>query len=578
MKLSKSLTLLLGAAAMFAMYGCGSDNRESNIDQQSASYQASAACIGCHDNTIYRSPVTGAIIAEEWKASAHNTRNGASCPDCHTTNGHPSGGALANIPGDVVCLNCHTATSMRTYNAHFVGGATYDATKAAYVTPYDANSCRVCHNPHDTTTLLAVNQQWAASGHGDVTKEPWMHYPWRSSSRDACQRCHTAGGFRYYMTGTQGQLVAGTSAIFGKYTTGREALGCKGCHTDYSWKRITPQAAFVTPYTPSLGASNSFPAGTVIGDTQLCIPCHAGLTGGTSVETTTADLKNTNFSAFNSHYMAAAGTMYVKAGFTGFTSASAVLGTSTYGKSLTSTDDGGAVSSTHRKLGTSAIIGDHGITAADGLDAGGPCVTCHMKGGHSLAINGDAFNRVCVKCHDAEGTTTLTASNFKTAFIDPQAEVFENALNLALNILQTKYGVGYNSAAYPYFYDLTLDSTGKTALKDWTRSGTVANPKKLLGACFNINLLKREPAAYVHARTYTRRLVYDTIDFLDDGVMNWSVSATAIAKNSTLYGKGAKAYTTSATVGDVAPGTTESMLYLNGFNRTNGAWSTPERP
>ncbi|MBT1075217.1 hypothetical protein KJB29_08095 [Geobacter grbiciae] len=467
---------------------------------------------------------------------------------------------------------------MRTYNAHFVGGATYDATKAAYVAPYDANSCRVCHNPHDTTTLLAVNQQWAASGHGDVTKEPWMHYKWRQPSQVdlGCARCHTAGGSRDYFQNNYTYSAANIKAIFGKYTTGREALGCKGCHNDYSWTRIAPTTAFATPYSPSLGASASFPSGTTIGDTQLCIPCHAGLSGGNAVETTTADLTATKFSDFNSHYMAAAGMMYVKAGFTGFTSASAVLGSSTYGKSLTSTDDSGAIGSSHRTLGTSAMATYRTVAARD-LTSGGPCVTCHMKGGHSLGINAATFDRVCVKCHTKEGTTTLTSANFKSVFIDPQAEVFENALNVAVNILKNKYGVGYNATAYPYFFDLTLDSTGKTALKDWTRGGTV-NAKKLLGACFNINLLKREPAAYAHARTYTRRLIYDTIDFLDDGAMNWSAGATAMAQNGTLYGKGSAAYT-DGTLTTLAPGTTESMVYLIGWDRGTGAWNTPlERP
>ncbi|WP_052263424.1 hypothetical protein [Geobacter pickeringii] len=581
MNLRNQFILLLGATALFALAGCGSGNRETAIDQQTASYQASAGCIGCHSTKV--SPVTGALIVNEWKASAHNTRNGASCPDCHTTNGHPTSGAIPNIPGDTVCLNCHTATSMKTYSAHFVGGATFNSTQAAFVAPYDANSCRVCHNPHDTTTLLTVNKQWEQSGHGDVTKDPWMHYKWRSPLYVGigCARCHTAGGSRDYFQNNFTYNATNIKAIFGKYTTGREALGCKGCHTDYSWKRITPTATFATPYTPSLGASASFPAGTVIGDTQLCIPCHAGLTGGNAVETTGANLASTSFAAFNSHYMAAAGMMYVKGGFTGFTSASAALGSSTYGKSLTSTDDAGAIGSTHRKLGTTAINGDGHNPAffvPGNLDSNGPCVTCHMTGGHSLAINADAFNRVCVNCHTSEGTTTLTATNFKSAFLDPQAEAFKNALNLALSILQTKYGIGYNSAAYPYFYDLTLDATGKTPITDWTRGGTVANPKKLVGACFNINLLEREPAAYVHARTYTRRLIYDTIDFLDDGVMNWSVSATALAKNPTLYGKGSAAYT-NGTLTTLAPGTTESMVYLIGWSRSTGAWSTPlERP
>jgi hypothetical protein len=98
-----------------------------------------------------------------------------------------------------------------------------------------------------------------------------------------------------------------------------------------------------------------------------------------------------------------------------------------------------------------------------------------------------------------------------------------------------------------------------------------------MGACFNFNLLKREPAAYVHARTYARRLLYDTIDFLDDGVINQSVGATAIATDPATFGKGTSAYT-NATLQTLSPGTTPAMVYLIGWNRSTGAWNSPERP
>lgn len=596
MKRLNLIASLLGAAAIASLAGCGSDNRESGA---TASFAASQACIACHTSKL--SPVTGNSITTEWQASAHNTRNGAACPDCHATNGHPTSGAVPTIPSsDTVCLSCHTSTSMKTYNAHFVGGATYDATKAAYVAPYDATTCRVCHNPHDTTTLLTVNKQWETSGHGDVTGDPWMHYKWRTASRNACQRCHTAGGFRYFMT----TGVAPTSAIFGKYTTGREALGCKGCHTDYSWKRIAPTAAFATPYTPSQGAQTIFPDGNFAGDTQLCYPCHAGLSGGYGVETTAADLTNTNFGTFNSHYMAAAGTMYVKNGFTAFTSASApvkVNGNSTatsastniplftsagafrtytslpkgyvytYGNSLKSTSDGGAITSTHRILGTPAMANDSHVGGRD-LVSGGPCVTCHMTGGHTLAVNGDAFTRVCSKCHTSEGTTTLTADNFMTVFVDEQALPFNAALNMAIDLLKTKYGIEYDAANYPYFWKAgTTHSGSANYFTDWTKGGTLtaAQAKKLVGTCFNVNLLNREPAVYVHARTYARRLLYDTLDFLDDKAMNMSVITNAVANYPSVYGSSLPADASTAS---------ENVKYLKAYNRTTNAWYPAERP
>ena len=77
--------------------------------------------------------------------------------------------------------------------------------------------------------------------------------------------------------------------------------------------------------------------------------------------------------------------MYVKAGFTGFIDPNTVIGTTTYGNSLTSLEDGegGKISSTHRKLGTTAINNDSHNPAAfapGNFDSNGPCVTCHMQG------------------------------------------------------------------------------------------------------------------------------------------------------------------------------------------------------
>jgi hypothetical protein len=47
-----------------------------------------------------------------------------------------------------------------------------------------------------------------------------------------------------------------------------------------------------------------------------------------------------------------------------------------------------------------------------------------------------------------------------------------------------------------------------------------------MGAAYNFNLLEHDPGAYVHNRMYTKRLIYDSIDWADDNDMNYSVGAT----------------------------------------------------
>ena len=47
-----------------------------------------------------------------------------------------------------------------------------------------------------------------------------------------------------------------------------------------------------------------------------------------------------------------------------------------------------------------------------------------------------------------------------------------------------------------------------------------------MGAAFNYNLLVHDPGAVAHNRFYARRVIYDSIDWMDDNVLNFSVGAT----------------------------------------------------
>ena len=67
---------------------------------------------------------------------------------------------------------------------------------------------------------------------------------------------------------------------------------------------------------------------------------------------------------------------------------------------------------------------------------------------------------------------------------------------------------------YPYFGN-----------RDWI-SASDPTGKKNMGAAFNFNLLIHDPGAHVHNLQYTRKLIYDSIDFMDDGSFNLSVETT----------------------------------------------------
>jgi hypothetical protein len=50
--------------------------------------------------------------------------------------------------------------------------------------------------------------------------------------------------------------------------------------------------------------------------------------------------------------------------------------------------------------------------------------------------------------------------------------------------------------------------------------------KNNMGAAFNFNLFEHDPGAYAHNRYFVKRLIYDSIDWLDDNQLNFSVGTT----------------------------------------------------
>jgi hypothetical protein len=538
-------------------------------------------CLGCHETAL---DATGQNIVANYKSgSGHYTNTaftdangqGAGCVGCH--------GPSHNTPNPFDtgrCFECHQDKVTLHSNS-----STDPARAAMYMSTNE--KCTSCHQPHNTKLAEAERYAWAKSAHGDVNGAAWSSEDMQQPGQTACQRCHTATGFKNFAISNFKTFP--TASIGTADDTKREVLGCDGCHTDNTFK-----VRQVGPFTSQYKINNNtvtaaFPDA---GESNLCIACHSARENGVDGVT---DFTNASFK--NSHYLAAAGIMYMSTGFTQFTSASAAYGTSTYGKSLSpdsTTVPGfgiaGGVSSTHRKLGTANIVGDHGIVSGL-LDKNGPCVTCHMNGsgtgatraahGHTLAIDSNAYNQVCINCHKAENTVPLSADNFKANFVEPNSEAFQNTLKLASTLLSNR-GIDYNPNAYPYFYVHGTTSP----VKDWTLgTGNQTFGKKMMGACFNMNLLTKDPAAFAHGRTYSRRLLYDSIDFLDDGVINGSVGATALASGlvdangSAIFTKGAQAYNAaSGSITTIYSGTSEATLYLLGWSRSTGAWSTPERP
>jgi hypothetical protein len=129
-------------------------------------------------------------------------------------------------------------------------------------------------------------------------------------------------------------------------------------------------------------------------------------------------------------------------------------------------------------------------------------------------------------------TSSVTASADRLRTADGEQYEIQSVDGEMQLTLKTPYR-GPTVADAPY----TIMMTGSAnAVRDWdvTDQGE-AYGKNFMGAAFNFNLIEHDPGAYVHNRTYAKRLIYDSIDWLDDASLNNSVGATLNGLDGTIF-------------------------------------------
>jgi hypothetical protein len=561
----------------------------------------STRCFDCHN---YASVKTTVIANHD----GYYVANATDCSKCHQMHNSTAG----DMERKTWAQSRHGATDF----AHIGGGGS-------------ANNCaNRCHNAKGF--IAAVNNP-GVNVQGNLSAQ--------ADQMITCDACHTnaalgqlrslpgtkATAFATYTTSTKGYQFAPNQVGFNpnKKAYYPDVAGsnlCIVCHSGTT--EGTPGT------TGSLGMSDPYFSGSAAAFNYL----KANVVTPKTVIT--------------QHNMPAAAVMYVKFGFTNLSTGTNGAPTQAYLDSLTSDLDSatGKVTSTHRKFGTSAIVSDSHFSASNPAPANflanGPCAVCHVSGSHSYKIDQGAINAVCSHCHTSEnGNAITTAAAFSSYFVEPQKESYNNAIILGAMIVNQKvaaynatpagiaaplqFGVGYNLptaasqpmklsfyktlkvAGTPYNADGTMNANS-AALVDFQNAAKALGYSsnglcdatdlkfgKFMGALGNIAFFAKDQGGFAHARTYSRRLIYDSIDFLDDGSLNGSVSATAKATSllagigsdfttnpvAGLYTKGTAAYNTlNGSITAPATGTSESMLYLVGWSRSTGAWSAPERP
>jgi hypothetical protein len=523
----------------------------------------SATCIVCHDPTGDSANLAFYV----GPGSDTGVRNVIGCEACHGGGslhygvgpiGGPTQGyyAVAASVGQSsqynTCTGCHRLENpmhgtdpLRIITDTHLDNAATAALEGYNISKASETACVDCHNPHSLE--LAINRQWVyASGHGDLTSKAWSYYDWKASNRQACQQCHTATGARNYLNDPANYDPASNdfSHLSGSQL---ETLYCNACHTDYTGGLRNPGAITAT-YT---NAAYTYPNAS---GSNVCMTCHSGRASGGTIAASTDDFSNRAF--INSHYLAAGGVVFGAIGY-----------------HFEDRDYEIPASDLHDKIGRTST----GVAAVDTNYKSGPCVSCHFDSidpaglaapirhsddtlSHTLspltryAEDDLALNPICVNCHTARGEgsnaaiTWLgddeTAATFQGTTHKARYQAALEALRVQLALNGFHFGDNH-----PYFFQTADNTASANAVRNW---GDATTGKPNMGAAFNYNLLLHDPGGVAHNRRYTRRLIYDAIDWLDDGVLNYSVAATlnALDEGTHVYKASAIAYLLKAQNGD----------------------------
>lgn len=461
-------------------------------------------------------------------------------------------GYVIRTKGDNPCFDCHG------HEAKTATGSTTESTihtdwaKSAHAGGLlNQKLAAVAANP---TRNDAQVDAVIAAGVDGTTGPAWEHYDWDSASRASCQRCHTSTGAANFMTNPATYNSANNSFthLSGWNTTTKtspqnELLYCWGCHTNAGNGTLRTPGAITETYSPG---TTGDPATTVAypdaGNSNTCMSCHLGRESGEVIKN---DQDADGVRSFiNSHYLTAGGTVFGKTGYTLFN------------RDYNSTAKGFV----HDKLGISAT----GEAAADayissnGLSNSGPCAVCHMtsekvgvKTSHTFSPFSEyssadvSLNPVCVTCHETRGAGT----DAKAAWFEGTWKKRSDAGLEALNAALAAKGIHFFNA-HPYFYNGAGGTGG--AFTNWAGVNGFAEWKNVMGVAFNYNLLEHDPGAVAHNRYYVRRLIYDSLDYLDDMQANYSVYTTLNAlPDATTYKADAITFLISRGTADANVGT-----------------------
>jgi hypothetical protein len=334
---------------------------------------------------------------------------------------------------------------------------------------------------------------FAGSGHSDASAEAFVHWDEDDPPEvpTSCAKCHSNNGFLDFAA----DGVVDSAAAPGVFT-------CDICHTN-------AETGAARTF-----ASVTFPSGDVIegmGLEALCMQCHQGRASTGTVDSAIAragvgdDTSSGSLRFSNIHYFAAAATLYgtmVKGGY----------------QYAGKTYDG--------KFGH-----------VDGYNA---CIDCHNP--HSLEVK----TGQCDTCHrNVKGDADLHDIRYLGSLMDYDGDgnMSEGMYYEVAGMLEKLYSgiqayaanvvgvpIGYDEHTYPYFI---IDTNGNGVIDESEANRSNGYNKftpRLLKACYNFQVVKKDPGGFAHGGKYLIQLMYDSLEDLNSA-MGGAVSMAGMHRN-----------------------------------------------
>jgi len=349
------------------------------------------------------------------------------------------------------------------------------------------------------------SQQWHLSGHADSAGEPFRHWDEDGEVSASCAKCHTSPGFIEY---------AQTAGVAAAVPLG-SLVDCRACHTDANLYANAQTRYDDIGNHPALDPV-LFPSGVSksLGDnSNMCMVCHQGRESGVSVQAPTPNsvvqVPNDydSYSFINRHYFAAAAILFGKDVTAAYEyPAKTYKGQNTY-------------SPAH--VGKATCAGCHMRAVEDHTwePQLSDCSACHT-GLTSFDDLGLPFGAPNVD-YDGDGT----GESFQLE-IDGMAEILYTSIKAYANGTGTiglpsghVSWIVYGPGAHPYWF---VDANQNGVYDEGIDVDRYQDfDLDLLRAAFNYHSAQ-DPCNNKHNYKYCLQTLYDSIDWMDDGLLNSS--------------------------------------------------------